>query len=718
MKLFRTLVITSLVILALAGGSWSAVEDHGFPRLANYYLSDITVVPAATFSSWDLLILACSWNQPSYLAKLDSIRAYSPEISLLAYIQSCGALSKAGTYPPEITYTKVYNKVDQEDWWLYGINGEKLGTGNDGQGGWVLNLINVCPDAPTDSNGDRFIDWFPGFIEEEILATGRWDGIFLDVVWQTIAWRNIHYPGSAIDSNRDGIADDEEWLDQRWSEGLDILTSGLRDLLGDEYLISSNGNNTYHQALNGCMRENFPQMHGDWEYNIADTTHGYMAIEDAYREPNTNVISGFWQHTLNTPDEPYTNYNFWNVLSYDLASTLVFGNGYFAFDGGDYGHRCLWWLDVYDIDLGDPLSQNEDVNANPGAQPSDPWGYLFCQRRFENGVAVVNATETLQEIYLDGIHYDAFSFNGDFYSYHGLLEEIELSSHSGGIFMTADMIPDAIDTVAHTISPGKPTLLEWALVPGAGRYAIYRAGYDSFYPDGSKLLGTTMMPRFADYGSSPDSVFYYRVSAISPAGFEGPPTETLEVVWTEEDPGVSGHTDGEKIYLRWPATPYREYVVTRDDDSGKKSRWRLAYSPLSSDDRFCTFEDSTLETGSCATYRIHEIRPDRTGQKLVGTLEFARADEDDKVGVIATEVWPNPSQTGFYFSMPWSGPVRMEIYDVQGRLVRSIEDLDGSVGTAHWSGMSDYGRELPSGTYFYRLMWGEEESRGKLTLVR
>jgi hypothetical protein len=60
----------------------------------------------------------------------------------------------------------------------------------------------------------------------------------------------------------------------------------------------------------------------------------------------------------------------------------------------------------------------------------------------------------------------------------------------------------------------------------------------------------------------------------------------------------------------------------------------------------------------------------------------------------------------------------MEIYDAQGRLVRSVDNMSGSDGTAHWSGISDYGSELPSGTYFYRLLWGEEESRGKLTLIR
>jgi hypothetical protein len=718
MKPLRLLVLSSLILLVLCGDSVAAMEDHGYPRLANYFLDHITTRPVEKLARWDLLILTCSRNQEIYLAKLDSLRLYNPEIVLLAYIQSCGALTAAENHHPDRTYTKVYDKVDQEDWWLYDVNGDPLGAGDNGQGGSVLTMINVCSDAPVDGNGQRFIDWFPGFVADEILATGKWDGIFLDILWENISWRNDVYPDNLIDSNRDGIADDDEWLDQKWGEGLGILTSGLRSIVGDEYLISSNGKNTYHDALNGCMRENFPTMHGDWEYNIADSTHGYMAIETAYRGPTSNVINSFWIHALSTQDEPYMNYSFWDDLTYELASTLVFGDGYFSLDAGGVGHKCLWWLDVYEVELGDPLSDHEPVDASPGTGPWDPWGHLFCQRRFENGVAVVNATETLQEIYLDGIHYDALSFNGNFFSHDGYLDEIELSPHSGAIYMTADMFPGSIDTVACAISPGKPTLLEWEPVPGADRYAIYRANYDDFYPDESKFVTTTRMPRFADHGAGTDTTLYYRVSALSPDGFEGPPTEPVEAAWSEEDPGVSGHSDGEKILLRWYAVPYREYVITRDGNAGRERTWQLTFSPLTSKERVCSFQDTICTPGRWNRYEVYEVSRNGQDRELVGSAEFPAERTPRNSMIEGTAVWPNPSSNGFNFSIPWSGTVRAEIYDSQGRLVRSIEDWNSSGGTAHWSGISDYGGELPSGIYFYRLLKGEEESRGKLTIIR
>jgi len=717
MKPISVLVIIISIIFLGVGSTWAGIENHGYPKVANYFLDDLVNTPAKHLASWDLLILTLNRNQAHYLAKLDSLRFYNPDVVLLAYIQSCGALVTAGSLHPERTYRLFYEKINQEDWWLYDVHGQRIGVDPDGQGGFVVGLINVCADAPVDGNGDRFIDWFPGFVQDNILSTGKWDGVFLDILWETVSWYETWYEGHPIDSDKDGTIDDLEDLDQRWGDGLRILTSGLRDLIGDDYLISSNGNNRYYGAVNGSMREVFPHMHGDWEYNIADPEYGYQAMDNGFLGPTTNVINGVWEHYLDTVYEPHQNNEFRKVLSYDLASTLVFGDGYFSIDGGDYGHRKFWWLDVYEIDLGDPLSDHESVIATPGAQPSDPWGYLFRQRRFENGTAVVNATEVPQEIYFDGFCYNALGYNGDFYTYHYYMDEVELSPHTGGVYMSADMVPGAVDTVASAVAPGKPTLLEWDPVDGAGRYAIYRAGYDHFYPDKEKLLGTTMMPRFADQESGSDTLSYYKVTAISPQGFEGPYSSAVEVRRIGGDPGVSGHTDGEKITIRWPATPDYEYVITRSEDSGKRQHWRTAHKPVSSDDLTCILNDPTVEAGKPYRYEVYEVSPDGSNQKLVGSIELT-VPPDPAVNVLGSEVWPNPSSAGFLFSLSGQGPARAEIYDTQGRLVRAIDDWNCSNGVGHWSGLSDQGIELPSGTYFYRVSCGQEESRGKVTLIR
>ncbi len=69
--------------------------------------------------------------------------------------------------------------------------------------------------------------------------------------------------------------------------------------------------------------------------------------------------------------------------------------------------------------------------------------------------------------------------------------------------------------------------------------------------------------------------------------------------------------------------------------------------------------------------------------------------------------YPNPfnPQTTIAFSLPQAGHARLSIYDVTGRLVRTL--LDGALAagpqTAVWDGTDAAGRGAASGTYLYRL---------------
>lgn len=69
--------------------------------------------------------------------------------------------------------------------------------------------------------------------------------------------------------------------------------------------------------------------------------------------------------------------------------------------------------------------------------------------------------------------------------------------------------------------------------------------------------------------------------------------------------------------------------------------------------------------------------------------------------------YPNPffPATTFAFELKYEGQVRLQVYDPQGRLVRTL--VAGAVGPGRheiaWDGRSDAGEELSAGTYFYRL---------------
>ena len=88
-----------------------------------------------------------------------------------------------------------------------------------------------------------------------------------------------------------------------------------------------------------------------------------------------------------------------------------------------------------------------------------------------------------------------------------------------------------------------------------------------------------------------------------------------------------------------------------------------------------------------------------------------------------SSIYPNPfnPQTTIDFSLVRSGPVRVEIYAVDGRLVRTLLSDDRQAGDhqVRWDGTGNTGTRVPSGAYFCRVLGagsGESDTRPLLLL--
>ena len=83
---------------------------------------------------------------------------------------------------------------------------------------------------------------------------------------------------------------------------------------------------------------------------------------------------------------------------------------------------------------------------------------------------------------------------------------------------------------------------------------------------------------------------------------------------------------------------------------------------------------------------------------------------------------PNPFNptTTLRFSLPTAGHTVLSLYNVQGRLVRTLVDEHRVAGTheVSWQGHDDRGRQVPSGTYYARLVAGNQISVKPLVLVK
>ena len=83
--------------------------------------------------------------------------------------------------------------------------------------------------------------------------------------------------------------------------------------------------------------------------------------------------------------------------------------------------------------------------------------------------------------------------------------------------------------------------------------------------------------------------------------------------------------------------------------------------------------------------------------------------------------YPNPftSGTTLEYSLPISGKVSLKIYDITGRLVRTLVEgeKDAGLHTVSWDGRDKSGSEVPPGIYFSRFTSGPLSRTKKLILI-
>jgi len=93
---------------------------------------------------------------------------------------------------------------------------------------------------------------------------------------------------------------------------------------------------------------------------------------------------------------------------------------------------------------------------------------------------------------------------------------------------------------------------------------------------------------------------------------------------------------------------------------------------------------------------------------------FAQTPSGDPTGVVEgvknklSHAYPNPFNpvTKIAYSVKEAGPVTIEIYNVAGKVVRTLLDTEvdsGAAGFVVWDGANDGGERCASGVYFYRL---------------
>jgi hypothetical protein len=97
-------------------------------------------------------------------------------------------------------------------------------------------------------------------------------------------------------------------------------------------------------------------------------------------------------------------------------------------------------------------------------------------------------------------------------------------------------------------------------------------------------------------------------------------------------------------------------------------------------------------------------------------------DEGERLSTLQLSNRPNPfhPETVFSYSLGERSPVRLEVFDAQGRLMTTLIDdvQDAGRHTAVWDARSQQGEMFPSGIYFARLRSEGQEEIRKVTISR
>lgn len=663
-----------------------------FPRLANIYLHgtvDESLIPQ--LARWDLLVLNSVWTN----AQLAELRRRNPDIKLFVYV--CPYAVPRTPYALNVFEVATHRYVNDHDLWWYDAAGRPASD-------WPnTSMVNLTAQAPLGPEG-RWRTWLVQRLVQHLETHPQLDGVFLDNFWQSIGWAQTwlrldsdcnptHNPAGC-----NSMPDAVDALDAAWFSALSSFSRQLRDECGrlgrrngKRYAVLSNSASDYFANLNGTMIENFPRgsdrdvgnPHGyNWNRSMLEARVGYLDPLFAARPYQASILNAGWTGTHVAPQR---SDEFERHKRFTFASALL-GDGFYSLDESPKTHGAIWWEVEYDL---------------AGEKP----GYLGNARGAAFRVLEPSGPEQVP--------------NGDFQS--GVAAGWSFQSATGTAQITTDAARSAATTPCARIDH-----------PSAGGPAtkLYAAPI-------SLTAGQAYTLRFWARASSGQDLLVHLYSETCPnrrclrdVSFRlGKRWRKYEYSFT-----ASGDADaGLNFFVSAAGSIWIDDVSLRSGDTGVYRRnFDHGIVLLNSTNQVQTIALGAtfqrLDVAGHASYDGALVREETLApfdarillQPSTKKPAFAatRSDLPTRFGAHAPNPCIRSARVGF--ELGGSGPVQLRVYDVSGRLVRTLLDdhRPAGVHAAIWDGRDDHGREVTSGTYFCELAAGTVHDSMKLVLVR
>jgi hypothetical protein len=166
---------------------------------------------------------------------------------------------------------------------------------------------------------------------------------------------------------------------------------------------------------------------------------------------------------------------------------------------------------------------------------------------------------------------------------------------------------------------------------------------------------------------------------------------------TPEDPSACPSRRTSVLWYNWSTTPVRFGIVAVDS---------------ADDTTNCHFPDLNLY--SCvivladSNYGHHVVFYDTTGVFDLGFQGVSDPRELTPNQFALAQNYPNPfnPSTHISFSVAYEANVRLEVFNIQGQLVKSLLDtrMTAGVHTLEWDGTNNAGAGVGAGVYLYRMV--------------
>jgi hypothetical protein len=287
---------------------------------------------AINLAKHDLVIvdLENKFNNRQILLELKKM---NPKIKLLAYSNPMEIFLTTYSNRPWQNKVIIELTKKRQKWLLKTIKNEKgLKRENYAQYWPEMIMLNMSSDCPK-INGQTYSEWMARKIESEILSDPVFDGYFMDNGTINISWIYKSKVNEKIDIDGNKRAENDLYIDRRWSEGVNAYLHYLRyntwtkpgiftwlvDLFAkknNKIIISNKGDLNLLKYVDGKFFENFPNSYlGE-------------AWADGWRQSlrNTNKTGEYSIIHVQRGD-----------LEFGLASALLLDNVYLAIGQDDAG---------------------------------------------------------------------------------------------------------------------------------------------------------------------------------------------------------------------------------------------------------------------------------------------------------------------------------------------------------------------------------------------